>query len=178
MVEIIGEGGPADRDSTNLYTRKGNRIPSVRRGQRAPSAMRAAFDFITKDHPTRRVRSLDSSYNCMGMIFASRRSCIEPAQFQAIAADDGYECLPPNKMALPGDVVVYRDENGEVVHVGRIVDYFNIDGLALGYRVLSQIGADGEYIHNLDDLPQFPIKIKLPPELWTERYRNGRDILP
>jgi len=36
------------------------------------------------------VRSLDSSYNCMGMIFAARRTVLDTDVLHYIIDDDGY----------------------------------------------------------------------------------------
>jgi cell wall-associated NlpC family hydrolase len=67
-----------------------------------------------------------------------------------------------------GDVVVYRDGSGEVCHVG-IVARKNLlipgsqeDPLA----VLSKWGADGEYLHNMTDVPEL---LGRPAEFWTDR---------
>lgn len=68
---------------------------------------------------------------------------------------------------MVGDVVVYRDEGGAVVHVG-VVSQVQTD-LREGTRgilVLSQWGADGEYFHRIDDVN--PLLGK-PVEYWTDR---------
>src|SRR5580700_7258569 len=121
-VTILGRGGPADRRSLELHTRAGNRIANERTPPRPPEAMRAAMEMMRKAHPTLVPRSLDATYNCVGMVFANRRTWIEPDQVQLVFDDDGYRKLDRMNDAMPGDVAVYRDASNDIVHVGLIVD--------------------------------------------------------
>ena len=67
----------------------------------------------------------------------------------------------------PGDVVVYRDDDNEIVHVGLISNIRTV--LDRGTReiwVVSQWGADGEYLHRAEDVS---MDLGKPTEYWTDR---------
>ncbi len=118
--------------------------------------MYAARNALLETHPDYKLRSLDSVYNCMGMVFASRRTWIEPDNFGMIVQDDGYVERKKKVNALPGDVVVYRiSSKGEVIHAGIVIAVDpDIEEGNVHLTVLSQFGADGEYIHQAEDLPK------------------------
>lgn len=61
-------------------------------------------------------------YNCAGHVWASRRTTIldEDAWFM-ILEDDGYRRLEANEPPIPGDLVLYRDPQVGLLHVGMIV---------------------------------------------------------
>lgn len=150
-----------------LGTRAGREIPNEQRLQKSPTRMAAARDIFLKGHPSRRVRSLSSVYNCMGLIFASRRTGIDPDYLPLILADDGYRRIPYENALVAGDVVVYRDESGALTHVGLVTDVkADLRGATWEISVLSQWGQDGEYFHRVDDVSP---RLGKPAEYWTDR---------
>lgn len=135
-----------------LATRQGRQIKNERRLQRPPAAMKEACDIVLRSHPSAKVRSLSSVYNCMGMVFAARRTYVDPDQLPIILEDDGYRPVARD-LLVPGDVVVNRDATSDIVHVGIVAEVRPI--LSTGSReviVLSQWGGDGEYFHTIDDV--------------------------
>lgn len=104
----------------------------------------------------------------MGLVFASRRTWIDPEYLYQILADDEYRQLAGVVEAQPGDVVVYRDTDGLPSHVGIVWERnLIIPGQqADPLKVLSQWGADGEYLHDLSDVPDL---LGVPVEFWTDR---------
>ena len=68
-----------------------------------------------------------------------------------ILHDDGYaEVL--EAYAMPGDILIYKDTDGDITHV--VVS--NVPDLMSGssnIHVLSQWGSDGEYLHDYRDVP-------------------------
>ena len=129
--------------------------------------MEAAKNIVCQAHPHVQVRSLSSVYNCMGMVFASRRTWVEPEHLRMILAEDGYRQLPDERDLQLGDVVVYKDDSGEISHVG-IIARREIDLLGQPPQlfVLSQWGQDGEYFHRADDVNP---RLGKPAEYWTDR---------
>jgi len=104
---------------------------------------------------SRQLRTLRSTYNCVGMVFANRRTFIEPEQIPMILQDDDYAEVIRTEELMPGDVVLYKDPNSDdVKHVGLVLSA-EVMFEAKRIRVLSQFGRDGEYIHDLDDVPEF-----------------------
>lgn len=150
-----------------LATRKGRQIPNDRRAEQHPERLRVAKEMWETAHPSAQARSLTGVYNCMGMVFATRRTWIDPDELKMILEDDEYRQLSPNEHVVPGDIVVYKDGSGAVSHVG-IVSEIRVD-LAIAkreVRVLSQWGRDGEYFHRVNDVPQ---GLGSPSEFWTDR---------
>ena len=71
-------------------------------------------------HPKATARSLRSLYNCMGMVFASRRTWIDPEHLEMILEDDEYQRIVSEAELQVGDLVIYRGDNNQVTHVGII----------------------------------------------------------
>jgi hypothetical protein len=60
-------------------------------------------------------------YNCHGLVFACGRTGIyQPSEVRAILNDDGYVKVDPAD-ALPGDVVLYVAEDGDVEHSALLI---------------------------------------------------------
>ena len=154
MALLINPGGNDDKKSIDLSTSKGNRIRNWQRGEQAQEALKEAARFATEGHARRTVRSLTARYNCVGMAFANRRTCIEPEEVAMILKDDEYFEVQRPADVMPGDLVIYEKEVGEVSHVAVVVsnDPRLTDG-GSDIRVLSQWGADGEYLHDYEDVP-------------------------
>lgn len=157
---LLGAGIP-------LGTRKGTQIENERRSQRAPESMEAARKFVVENHGTAKMRSLSSMYNCMGMVFAARRTLVDPDQLPLILREDGYRRLRSLDEAMQGDLVVYRDDQGMYSHVA-VITYMEIilPDRPRVIMVMSQWGADGEYTHAVSDVN--PVYGD-PTEYWTDR---------
>ncbi len=171
-MHIIEPGSEKDKCSIKLETMKRRWIPNEQRKRRSPESMLAAKEMLLQSHPEWELRSLSSAYNCMGMVFASRRTWVEPDHFEMIVEDDGYVQRAQIAEAKPGDIAVYRSKKeANVIHVGVVI--FIKPQLGSGDTdliVLSQFGADGEYLHKAGDLPEgFLISGSQPKiEVWTE----------
>ena len=150
-----------------LSTKRGNPIPNQQRGQMHPDRMECAQQLHLTGHPNIKPRSLSSRYNCVGMVFATRRTWIEPELVDQILEEDGYRQVVAKQDLDIGDVVVYRDSGNLISHVGVIVSLR--PQVARGdweITVVSQWGADGEYIHEIEDVHTL---LGYPTEFWTDR---------
>lgn len=150
-----------------LATKRGNQIPNDRAPQMLPERMAAARDMVVKHHHTAVPRALSSTYNCVGMVFASRRTCIDIEEFQMIQREDEYTALKSLDDAVVGDVVVYRNDEGQACHVGLVAS--RAENPVTGRpetMVLSQWGRDGEYFHRIDDVHE---AYGTRTEVWTDR---------
>lgn len=129
--------------------------------------MAAAQQIHLTNHPNRKLRSLSSEYNCVGMVFAARRTWIEPEHVEWILQEDGYRQVAREADLDVGDVVVYRDGDSQVCHVGIIFSIaMNVGSADWQITVLSQWGADGEYLHDIYDVHP---SLGEPSEFWTDR---------
>jgi hypothetical protein len=62
-----------------------------------------------------RLAGPDPSYNCHGWVFADGRGWIHGSEVDGILRDNGYERV---REPMSGDLIVYRDRSGAVVHSG------------------------------------------------------------
>ena len=113
----------------------------------------------------RKLRSAGSDYNCMGLVFACRRTVIDVENLPWILKDDGYKPIEP-RAVVPGDLLVY-DWEGAPTHVGIVWEHEPLpEDATWKTRILSQWGRDGEYFHAASDVPDVLGK---PHQFWTER---------
>ena len=152
METIVGEGGPADKASIALATSKNRAIPNRRMPELAPQTAFAAKRIHAKG--SWQHRSMRSTYNCVGMVFANRRTFVEPEEIPMILQDDEYVEVGREAEVTPGDVVVYESPmTGDIVHVGLVLAAEGVFETRK-IRVLSQFGRAGEYIHDVRDVPE------------------------
>jgi hypothetical protein len=78
-----------------------------------------------------------SDYNCHGWIFTNGRYWIQPEDVEHILEDNGYRLV---NRPRAGDLVVYRDDTGEIVHSGLV----RAEAPVL---VESKWGGGGRYVH-------------------------------
>ena len=134
--------------------------------QRSKESMDAFYEEMKHLWPNLERRSWDSTYNCFGMAFANRRTVVDDSALPTIYQDDGYRAIG-RPQATPGDVIIYKNERGRIMHVAvvvekRIVQREDDDELV----VLSQWGLNGEYRHSARDVPEVYGRVS---EIWTER---------
>lgn len=169
MAIIIGEGGPNDRAAIPLATRRGTWIPNEQRLERAPASLRAAVEIWTGKYPEIQLRSATALYNCIGLVFASRRTLIDPKYLVTILQEDEYRQVAGSQDLQLGDIVVYRRRSDQSVsHVAVIFAVERkIATASWEIWVISQWGGDGEYLHRMEDVPlDF---LGEPTEYWTDR---------
>src|SRR2546430_14604689 len=84
-----------------------NAVPLLQASVRPPSKLR------TDPNPR---------YNCHGLTFASRRTCVlDENEISRILQEDGYEPVG-REAVLPGDIAVYYSNNGSSIdHSGIVV---------------------------------------------------------
>lgn len=168
MVRVIGEGGPQDRASIPLATRQGTWIPNVRRPEQAPDTLMAYIDLYKEKLPKARLRSSTAVYNCVGLVFASRRTWVDTQVVPTILTEDEYHKLVSPRDVEIGDLVIYRESRRNIMtHVGVIVERrADVPSAEWEIIVMSKWGAAGEYIHPLKDVP---IHYGEAAEFWTDR---------
>lgn len=150
-----------------VYTKRGNPIPNEQRPPKPPPSMAEAENIVLSHHATARTRSLASGYNCVGMVFAARRTWIETDHVDMILREDGYRRVDFENELQVGDVVVYRTDDGLISHVGLITCIRpDVRSARWDITVLSRWGHDGEYLHRIDDVSPY---MGEPREYWTDR---------
>lgn len=153
--------------------RSGYKIRNFQPPELAPARMTAAAEAHTRAFPNNVVRRLSATYNCLGLVFANRRTVIEDEHIRDILREDGYRQLSQPDEVTEGDVVVYLDRQQVPCHVGLVCRRILDAGTdRTGIKVLSQWGQDGEYLHDAEDVPDLLGK---PSEFWTDREGNDDD---
>jgi len=115
--------------------------------------LKSEFPFVT----TR--GKVNSLYNCHGLTFASKRTCIsEVADLEMVLKEDDYREIDFNE-TLPGDIVLYFSENGDIEHSGILVDV-NEGGDVRVPKIISKWGDAYEVIHIFSDCPYNFSKVK------------------
>lgn len=110
------------------------------------------FKTLPKMHPNAIPRTKPSAlFNCHGLTFASRRSKIlDWRNIQRIIEDDCWKEVTLNDV-LPGDIVVYFDDEGDANHSGVVVQYSKDIFTPL---IVSKWGYGPEFVHKLSDVPK------------------------
>jgi hypothetical protein len=115
-------------------------------------------------------------YNCLGHVWASRRTGIYDdveGQIDLIFRDDGFRVLSVNESPLPGDLVAYWTAQADrrlFLHVGMILELRGAEGTEISIPfVLSKFDATfGEVVHHFRHVP-YPEAFQTQIEFWTER---------
>ena len=92
------------------------------------------------------------TYNCHGMTFAGRRTGIaSPVTVRQVLHEDSYKDVPRNEV-MPGDVILYFDDRGDVEHSGVVVEppISDLLGIPLVY---SKWGKYKEMLHRGNQCP-------------------------
>ena len=170
MVVLIDPGGPTDIASIPLSTRKGTWIPNEQPPELHPSQMEASIDLWRRHRPSATLRSANSLYNCMGLVFAARRTWVETDHLAMILREDEYRRVRELAMVEIGDLVVYRNQSDQsITHIGIIIE--KTPEVRTGQweiTILSKWGRAGEYFHPLHDVPDV---FGEPSDYWTDRRK-------
>lgn len=150
------------------YTRARRRIENEQLPAMRPEATQALHQRWVSLRPGIVARSHDTTYNCVGMVFANRRTAIDPDQLQKIFDDDGYRPLASLAEAMPGDVAVYR-VGIDIAHVAVVIEVKrDFSKGTIEFLLLSKWGQAGEYIHREREVPDAYGTLT---EVWSERKK-------
>jgi hypothetical protein len=147
-----------------IQTRRGNTIPCgpPRLPMSAAEVNRSRREFDTFVRPrlqfpeqVRERRGPNHEYNCHGLVFLCRRAWFdtptEDAPIRRVLDDDGYQGVPADQVA-PGDIVVYRDNLGQIEHTGVVV-WIEESATLRAPWIVSKWGTHGEFIHRVNNSP-------------------------
>lgn len=138
----LAERGPpelAPYEKTAL-TDKGRLVPLYRPLHPSPPELVAEEEELVAEHLAGQVLGTapaGSEYNCHGWIFTGGRYWVQPEDVEHILKDNGYR---PVKRPRPGDLIIYRDDTGEIVHSGLV----RAEAPVL---IESKWGDGGRYVH-------------------------------
>ncbi|RXK86870.1 hypothetical protein [Filimonas effusa] len=116
----------------------------------------AQCNIFEEDYPAAVFKGQPTAiYNCHGMTFASKRTGIyEEAELLKILIDDNYVEIRELKDVLPGDIVLYYEDN-KITHSGTVC---RIEESVANYDlrhifVISKWSKHKEVVHNVNYSP-------------------------
>lgn len=132
-----------------VQTRVGSDIPNSQSHEYS-SFEESQFSKLESKHPNAVYRtSPNPIYNCHGLTFASKRTGIHVTTvLQFVLDDDGYTEVPRDQV-LPGDIILYVGELGDIEHSGIVVSEPDKDLMIP--RVVSKWGKYKEVVHWAND---------------------------
>ncbi len=161
---------PQDRSARAgipLSTKRGTAIPNAQRLERPHSALAAGVALWGTERPQARLRSVTSTYNCVALVLACRRTWVDTEEISLVLTEDGFRRLAGVGEAQRADLELYRDAQGDLAHIGLVISNTpDIETAGWDTMVLSKWGWDGEYYHPVDHVPQIYGR---PAEYWSER---------
>ena len=137
-----------------LQTRKGSDIPNEQVLEVSQHDHSQARELRRRWSRLGTIVRADSTpiYNCHGLTFASRRTGIhDVASINEILSEDEYGEVTLGQ-ALPGDLVLYFSDEGDIEHSAILVTPPQRETLMIP-KVLSKWGKFWEVIHNANDCP-------------------------
>jgi hypothetical protein len=169
-IQLIGDN-PTPSDDKAIRTRSGWIIPqSPGESELSVETMEGWAKYFLKKFPIK-LRSLSRyPYNCVGMVFTSRRAWIDIEHIDQILKTDGYRQIQRNGVLI-GDVVVYKFNN-KAAHVGSICTT-QLIGNTLNIDVLSKWGDGPEFIHPIDRIPEL---YGVASEFYTDRVGHETEF--
>jgi len=135
-----------------VQTKKGSNISNTQSGF-LTNLDKGSFEDLQKKFPNIIIRGKPNPLcNCHGFTFASKRTAIfESEELWKIIDDDDYEIIEDKKDVLPGDVILYFSDNGDIEHSGIVISK---PDPTLGIpQILSKWGKYSEIIHSAYNCP-------------------------
>ena len=90
---ILGQGDEHDRQSISLGTHRTKHIENEVQPEWSPEQLAYAIETVKNTNPEAILRSASAIYNCVGMVFATRRTSVEPKFVTTFLEDDDYSSL-------------------------------------------------------------------------------------
>lgn len=140
------ESGSSAR-SLALATTQGSAIENFQ-SQEVSQFERSQFAGLDRQYTAHTERRSEPSavYNCHGLSFASRRTGIfDSSALYTILEEDRYVVIPRERV-LPGDLILYFDDTGDIEHSGIVITTPTAEPLGIP-RVMSKWGKYCELIH-------------------------------
>lgn len=150
MATIISPAGL----QLNLDSRQPQQVPNWHNSSAPLQRDLAVAQTYAANYPNalHRPTSVSYGYNCHGLTFGARRTQITSSvAIRAMMSQDGYSRIHKHT-ALPGDIVIYVGENGDLEHSGVVVTRPTQETL-YNMKVLSKWGSAHEVVHDLGDCP-------------------------
>lgn len=149
-MSIVSTPSASGETTIILQTREGTAIPNSQSHEISPFEANQFRD-CEKTHPYAKFRPPPNPiYNCHGLVFASRRTGIQRSDIlHTVLDDDGYTEIVRDKV-LPGDIILYYGEDGDIEHSGIVITKPDDVQLKIP-QVVSKWGKYKEVVHSAND---------------------------
>ena len=149
-----------------LSTTHGTEVPNEvgppflnKERDRLDRAMNAKYCSLEHSPPAIQWTRANSRYNCYGMVIGNRWTHVEEWVVDSVLTDE-YTQIQEEEV-VPGDIIVYRNRNGGINHLGVVSRFRSLQGEevprpdlgAIQIIVLSKWGSAGEYEHVVHHCP-------------------------
>lgn len=143
----------ADIPSIDLYTRLGNKIENEQCTGYTPFELNQFKGYIDKYKNSAIFKYNPVPWaNCHGYTFASSRTTIwDSEEVKKILHDDNYIEIKNYSDVKPGDVILYFDNKGDIVHSGIIISEY--DSTIPVPKVVGRWSRFGEAVHFANNCP-------------------------
>lgn len=148
---VIQVPGRPNYKSIKLQTRNGNDIDNRQVSDFSQIELRLIPNYSQEFKGAIPRNRPNPIYNCHGMTFGNARTTIGPESLQMILNDDGYTEIQ-SENCLPGDVVIYYNDRGEITHSGIVVIKPSNDPFKIPW-VVSKWGKYSEVYHQAYNVP-------------------------
>ena len=170
MVLYSGSGEILIGEELKLHSKKFRQIRNELGEEKPKYWHELAHSIMVKNHPSLGLRTTTSVYNCLGLVFAARRTWVHETieNIEIILNDDEYRQIQQGEDIFPGDVLFYRHEDGSFAHVAIVLNaHLDVPSAEwISTLVISKWGKHGEYIHGPKDIPYY---LGSPSEFYTDR---------
>ena len=152
-VYLFGADNSSEPCGIELATRKNTHIDNFQCRDELTLLMKKDVEKFEKTYGFGATRRTDAStlYNCHGLTFACRRAEINDVESLKLILDEDDYAEVDGASVLPGDVMIYFDETGDMLHSAIVVER-KVD-LLTSIRVVSKWGKGPEYVHNAYNVP-------------------------
>jgi hypothetical protein len=152
---LLDSSGHYQHSSIVLQTRAGNPIDNLQAWEYSRFEWNLLGGDLARFKNAEKVAEACPVYNCHGLTFGSRRTHVTTSIYP-ILDDDGFDHLPSEKDARAGDIIVYCNARGEVIHSGFVVG--KKPALVAGTEVhipivWSKWGKGYEMVHTVAECP-------------------------
>lgn len=117
---LLDSSGHYQHSSIVLQTRAGNAIDNLQSWEYSRFEWNLLAGNLQRFKNAEKVSEACPVYNCHGLTFGSRRTHVTTSVYP-ILDDDGFDSFPSEKDVRPGDIIVYCNAGGEVIHSGFII---------------------------------------------------------
>jgi hypothetical protein len=173
MLEELKLLGPTER-SIVVQTRKGTPVENlIELEPGEPECRRYRLLLQRFGQNWKERKPACGVYNCAGHVWASRRtSILADEAWRIILREDGYRLLLDTETPIPGDLALYADEPGELLHVGMILEVqkgFDDESPRMAWVLSKWNSTSGEVMHFAHDVPYGKQGIPFKIQYWTDR---------